>query len=140
MNVRNQLLQAALASMCLATSIACAGEPGSTATLAPGAPTVNTQKLAGITPGVSTKAQVRALLGAPWRVLQFNDCGMAPEGQSDETWEYRGSDGSGTYRVHVEFDEHSVTHLIARIPDSVPGGKGTAAKAAPIMMAHNAPM
>lgn len=79
-----------------------------------------------IKPGLS-KAQVRASLGAPWRILQFNDCGMAMPGQADETWEYRGTGVGGTYRLHIEFDDHDKAHLVARIPDNVAGGKGTSA-------------
>jgi hypothetical protein len=38
-------------------------------------------------------------------------------GQADETWEYRGRDPEGTYRLHIEFDEHGIVHLISEIPD-----------------------
>lgn len=96
-----------------------------------GAGTVSDRKLAHVTPGKSTKAQVQALLGEPWRVVQFNDCGKAMDGQSDETWDYRGRDSAGTFRVHIEFDESGVTHLVAKIPDHVLGDKGTAATIAP---------
>jgi len=87
--------------------------------------------IAKIVPGRSSKADVRSLLGAPWRILQFNDCGMAMDDQADETWEYRGTDGSGGYRIHVEFGDNGHVHLIAKIPDASPGGKATAATTAP---------
>jgi len=90
------------------------------------------RKLPEIVPGKSTKAQVQSLLGIPWRIVQFNDCGEAMDHQSDETWDYRGKDSSGTYRVHIEFDDHDIAHLVAKIPDRVAGGKGTAAKIAPV--------
>jgi outer membrane protein assembly factor BamE (lipoprotein component of BamABCDE complex) len=96
-----------------------------------GAGTVSERKLAQVTPGKSTKTQVKALLGSPWRVVQFNDCGKAMAGQSDETWDYRGRDAQGTYRVHIEFDDDGVAHLVAKIPDNVSGDKGTTAKIAP---------
>jgi outer membrane protein assembly factor BamE (lipoprotein component of BamABCDE complex) len=100
--------------------------------------TISEQKLAQVRPGISTKTQVRSLLGTPWRVVQFNDCGMAMANQADETWDYRGADAAGTYRVHIEFDDHDVAHLIAKIPDAVAGGKGTPAKVAPTtIVAHN---
>jgi hypothetical protein len=92
---------------------------------------VNERKLAKITPGVSTKAQVQSLLGSPWRIVQFNDCGGAMPGQADETWDYRGRDAKGTYRLHIEFDDQNVAHLVAKIPDYVDGGKATAATVAP---------
>lgn len=59
--------------------------------------------IAQIVPGKSTKADIESLLGAPWRVVQFNDCGMAMDDQADETWEYRGADQDGNYRLHIEF-------------------------------------
>jgi outer membrane protein assembly factor BamE (lipoprotein component of BamABCDE complex) len=92
---------------------------------------VSERRLAEVIPGKSTKAQVESLLGKPWRVVQFNDCGHALPGQSDETWDYRGKDASGSYRVHIEFDDAGLAHLVAKIPDQVNGGKGTTAKIAP---------
>jgi hypothetical protein len=89
------------------------------------------QDLAQVVPGQSTKADIQSLLGAPWRVVQFNDCGQAMDDQADETWEYRGKDSNGAYRIHVEFDDHEVVHLLAKIPDGISGGKGIAAKIAP---------
>jgi hypothetical protein len=88
--------------------------------------------LAQIVPGHSTKADLRTLLGQPWRVVQFDDCGQAMAGQADETWEYRGGSPDGAYRLHVEFDEQGVVHLIAEIPDKS-GDKATPAVVAPAM-------
>jgi hypothetical protein len=89
------------------------------------------QAIAQIVPGQSTKSDIQSLLGAPWRIVQFNDCGMAMDGQADETWEYRGSDPAGGFRVHVEFGDNGVVHLLAKIPDGAPGGRPTTAKVAP---------
>jgi outer membrane protein assembly factor BamE (lipoprotein component of BamABCDE complex) len=114
----------------LSAAAASAGAPPSTG-LGAGTDTVNNRKLAQVTPGKSTKAQVKALLGTPWRVVQFNDCGEAMPGQSDETWDYRGRDAGGTFRVHIEFDDGGVAHLVAKVPDNVTGDKGTTAKIAP---------
>jgi hypothetical protein len=91
----------------------------------------NRQAVAQIVPGQSTKADIESLLGAPWRVVQFNDCGMAMDDQADETWEYRGTDQDGNYRLHVEFGDNGVVHLIAKIPDGAAGGKATDARVAP---------
>jgi hypothetical protein len=88
-------------------------------------------QIAKIIPGRSTKTDVQSLLGAPWRVVQFNDCGMAMDDQADETWEYRGAAPSGGYRLHVEFGDNNVVHLIAKIPDATPGGGPTEARVAP---------
>jgi hypothetical protein len=88
---------------------------------------IASQSIEKITPGHSTKSDVRALFGAPWRVVQFNDCGMAMDGQADETWEYRNSNQD---RIHIEFDDHDVVHLLARIPDGA-SGAATPAEVAP---------
>jgi hypothetical protein len=97
----------------------------------PGVDTISAVKLAQVKPGVSTKTEVQSLLGAPWRILQFNDCGMSMPGQADETWDYRGRNAKGTYRVHIEFDDSNVARLVAKIPDHAAGTKGTRAITAP---------
>src|SRR5665213_2286272 len=61
---------------------------------------IDPQVLAKVVPGIS-KAQVTALLGAPWRTVQYNDLDEV----ENEFWEYRGKDSQGTYRVHIEFDK-----------------------------------
>jgi len=102
-----------------------------TAHAASGSAVANRQAIAQIVPAQSTKADIESLLGAPWRVVQFNDCGMAMDDQADETWEYRGTDQDGNYRLHVEFGDNGVVHLIAKIPEGAAGGKATDAKVAP---------
>jgi SmpA/OmlA family protein len=97
----------------------------------PSADTISAAKLAQVKPGMSTKTEVQSLLGAPWRILQFNDCGMSMPGQADESWDYRGRNAKGTYRVHIEFDDSNVARLVAKIPDHVAGTKGTRAVTAP---------
>jgi hypothetical protein len=92
---------------------------------------INPQAAAQVVPGRSTKADVHALFGEPWRIVQFNDCGEAMDDQADETWEYRAHDAGGTYRLHIEFSDNGAVHLIAKIPDNSPDGKGTVAKFAP---------
>jgi outer membrane protein assembly factor BamE (lipoprotein component of BamABCDE complex) len=83
--------------------------------------------LAKVTPGETTKAQIEALLGQPWRTTFAED--------SDEpgpiVWEYRGQDSNGTYRVHIEFDSHDMTTLIAKIPDKTGEAPARVAKKAP---------
>jgi hypothetical protein len=91
----------------------------------------NAQQFSQIVPGRSTKADVKALLGTPWREVQFNDCGTPMDDQGDETWEYRGRDGNGGYRVHIEFSDDGVVHLVGKIPDQARGGEATTAKVAP---------
>jgi hypothetical protein len=101
---------------------------------------IGSQQLAKIVPGRSTKTDIRSLLGAPWREVQFNDCGMAMDDQADETWEYRGTDSNGGYRIHIEFGDDNRVHLIAKIPDQVIGGKATDAKVAPTVPANGMSM
>ena len=137
MKLTKTLSVALAAAVCGVTAAAAADAPATTSD----ARSYDPHKLAAVTVGLSTKSQVRTLLGTPWRIVQFNDCGHAMPGQADETWEYRGKDASGgTYRFHVEFDDNGVTHLVARIPDRVPGGTATVAKASAMVMAHNHPM
>ena len=109
----------------VATPAYCAADAPSPASV------INPQIVAQVAPGKSTKSDIRALFGEPWRVVQFNDCGEAMDDQADETWEYRGRDSGGPYRLHIEFSDNGTVHLIAQIPDNSPGGKGTAAKFAP---------
>lgn len=109
-------LVALLAALCLWPLAVQAGDP-----------------LASIVPGQATKAQVSALLGAPSRVVQFDDCGDAMPDEALETWEYPG----GGYRVHVEFDERGIVHLIAKIPDD--SLTPTTAKTAPSPEIKGAP-
>jgi outer membrane protein assembly factor BamE (lipoprotein component of BamABCDE complex) len=125
MRNKSMIVGAAAVLSCMAASAAHC-EDGWSAKVA-----LRTERnLARVTPGVSTKAQVQSLLGAPWRVVQFNDCGMSMPGQADETWDYRGKDAGGAYRLHIEFDDSGIATLVAKIPEYVPGGKGTAAKIA----------
>jgi hypothetical protein len=71
------------------------------------------------------------MLGVPWRGVMFNDCGEAMDDQAGETWEYRGMDASGNYRIHAEFDDHAVLHLFAKVTDNPGDAKGMVAKVAP---------
>lgn len=102
----------------------CAGD-------APPAAAIDAQSATKVVPGRTSKTEITALFGKPWRVVQFNDCGEAMDGQADETWEYRARDSGGPYRLHIEFGDDGTVHLIAKIPDNSPGGKGTVATFAP---------
>lgn len=115
----------------LGASTARSADGWATAIQPPHTDTISATKLAQVKPGISTKTQVQSLLGAPWRILQFNDCGMSMPGQADESWDYRGRNAKGTYRVHIEFDDSNVARLVAKIPDHVAGTKGTRAITAP---------
>jgi hypothetical protein len=122
---------AGLAMWLMSPAARCEDGWSSALPAAPNIGAISARRLALVTPGSSTKADVQTLLGAPWRIVQFNDCGMSMPGQADETWDYRGRDAKGTYRVHIEFDDRDVARLVAKIPDHVAGGKGTPARIAP---------
>jgi outer membrane protein assembly factor BamE (lipoprotein component of BamABCDE complex) len=109
---------------CQATSAGCCAE----AVADPGqAREFSAATLAKVTPGQTTKAQIEALLGPPWRTTFADD--------SDEpgpvVWEYRGKDANGSYRVHIEFDSRGTTALIAEIPDEAGEAPARVAKAPP---------
>jgi outer membrane protein assembly factor BamE (lipoprotein component of BamABCDE complex) len=123
-------LSCAALTLGLMTASAARAADGWSTTI-PAPDTISAEKLAQLVPGTSTKAQIQSLLGAPWRILQFNDCGMSMPGQADETWDYRGRNAKGTYRLHIEFDDKDVASLVAKIPDHAVGTKGTRAKVAP---------
>lgn len=131
--MRTQLLAscAGLALCWLGSSAARSADGWSIAVPPLRTDTISAAKLAQVKPGSSTKNEVQALLGAPWRILQFNDCGMSMPGQADESWDYRGRNAKGTYRVHIEFDDNNVASLVAKIPDRATGSKGTHARIAP---------
>jgi hypothetical protein len=84
---------------------------------------IDPQVLAKVVPGIS-KAQVKSLLGEPWRTVQYNDLDEI----ENEFWEYRGKDSLGTYRLHIEFNKHDTVLIVGKIPDKQTGGKGTPAK------------
>ncbi|HZR63248.1 MAG TPA: hypothetical protein VFA80_20060 [Xanthobacteraceae bacterium] len=121
---------ATLAALCALTTV---GAQAASPAPSPAASLTRQQigALGKIVPGHSSKADIKALLGEPWRVVQFNDCGEAMDGQDDETWEYRGTDAAGGFRLHVEFNEHGTVHLFAKMPDKPPNGEGTKAAVEP---------
>jgi hypothetical protein len=106
----------------------------------PNASSLTPQAITKIVPGQSTKAEIKSLLGEPWRVVQFNDCGEPMDDQGDETWEYRGIAANGPYRLHIEFGDQGTVHLLATIPDKTLGGKSTSAKVAPGGPSHSMSM
>ncbi len=103
-------LSAAFAAAAPAT--AAAAKPPADASTA-----IDPQVLAKVVPGIS-KAQVTALLGAPWRTVQYNDLDEV----ENEFWEYRGKDTQGPYRVHIEFDKQGIVLIVRKIPDQVTHG------------------
>lgn len=87
------------------------------------------ETLAKVVPGHTTKAEVEALLGKPWRDTDFT---TGDDALGIDIWEYRGKDPNGTYRVHIEFNDKNITTLIAKIPDKT--AQGVARTAPPSQM------
>ena len=122
--MRAKLFLAALAfALCCCPLSAAFAAENAKPPAGPSVQAIDPQVLARVVPGIS-KAQVKSLLGAPWRTVQYNDLDEI----ENEFWEYRGKDAHGTYRVHIEFDPHGMVLIVAKIPDQVAGGKGTPAK------------
>jgi outer membrane protein assembly factor BamE (lipoprotein component of BamABCDE complex) len=61
-----------------------------------------------------TIGQVRALLGTPWRITDWDD-----DADSDiaDMLEYRGHDEGGTYKFHIEFDKRGRVVVAAKVRD-----------------------
>lgn len=83
------------------------------------------KNVAKIKVGSSTDADVKALLGAPWRTTNYGEshCGCYHH-DMQEVWEYRGLDSSGRYTLHIEFDDQGLARIVAKIPD----GSGVAGR------------
>jgi hypothetical protein len=61
-----------------------------------------------------TIVQVRALLGTPWRITDWDD-----DADSDiaDMFDYRGHDAGGTYKFHIEFDKRGRVVVAAKVRD-----------------------
>jgi outer membrane protein assembly factor BamE (lipoprotein component of BamABCDE complex) len=79
----------------------------------PATPDLSMDMVAKIKVGSSTGAQIRELLGTPWRTLNYGDCNPI---DYQETWEYLGHDGDGRFRISIEFDEANIARIVAKTP------------------------
>ncbi len=123
--IAKRLLPAlAFAACCIAAS---AGNCANDAADSGQAREFSAATLAKVTPGETTQSQVEALLGKPWRTTFADDA----DEPGPVVWEYRGKDSTGTYSVHIEFDDHGKTTLIATIPDSTGEAPARVAKSPP---------
>jgi hypothetical protein len=68
--------------------------------------------VAAIAPGHTTKQEIAALLGTPWRTVEADEDDAQPE-----SWEYRGKDAAGVYQLHIEFDDRGTVSAVARLPE-----------------------
>jgi outer membrane protein assembly factor BamE (lipoprotein component of BamABCDE complex) len=72
---------------------------------------VNLADVAKIKAGSSTREQITALLGAPYRMTNYADCNPI---DYQEFWEYVGHDANGIFKIHIEFDDAGVARIIAK--------------------------
>jgi outer membrane protein assembly factor BamE (lipoprotein component of BamABCDE complex) len=89
---------------------------------APKPATAATQELtmemvAKINVGASTGAQLKEMLGTPWRTTNYGDCNPI---DYQELWEYLGRDTNGPFKITVEFDEAGIARLVAKTPAKGP--------------------
>jgi len=77
---------------------------------------LSSANIATIQVGSSTRADVKAAIGSPWRVTNYGEvyCGC-PHRDLQEVWEYRGTDSAGPYRLHIEFDDGGIARTVARV-------------------------
>jgi hypothetical protein len=61
-----------------------------------------------------TLAQIRGLLGTPWRITDWDD---DADSNIADMLEYRGQDAGGTYKFHIEFDKRGRVVLAAKVRD-----------------------
>jgi outer membrane protein assembly factor BamE (lipoprotein component of BamABCDE complex) len=130
MTVKQLVAAVAFAMCCLAASAGFCGDDPRTAR------EFSDATLAKVVPGQTTKAQVEALLGKPWRDTELDPAHAhthtpGPSEPYVDIWEYRGRDSNGTYRVHIEFDSHNITTLIAKIPDKTAQARARVAQPTP---------
>jgi outer membrane protein assembly factor BamE (lipoprotein component of BamABCDE complex) len=102
--MRRVLWTAALLALAAATA-------GMTAARAADPPSVDMDNVAKIQVGTSTASDVKALLGAPYRMTNYGDCNPI---DYQEFWEYLGRDANGVFKIHIEFDDAHVARIIAK--------------------------
>jgi len=61
--------------------------------------------------GMSNRAQVTELLGAPWRTVNYGDCNPI---DYQEIWEYMGHEAGGVFRISIEFDEAGIARIVVK--------------------------
>ncbi|HUJ24261.1 MAG TPA: outer membrane protein assembly factor BamE [Bryobacteraceae bacterium] len=78
---------------------------------------VSMEMVAKIKVGDTTGAQIRELLGTPWRTNNYGDCNVV---DYQETWEYLGHDADGQFKINIEFDDTGIARIVAKIPPKGP--------------------
>lgn len=76
----------------------------------PAAGDVLLANVAKIKVGEMSGAQIKDLLGAPFRTTNDGDCNPV---DYQEKWEYLGRDANGLFKIHIEFDDAGIARIIA---------------------------
>jgi len=105
-----------LVTLCLAASAFAATPDASKAAAFPTGE-ITLEMLAKIKVGDTNRAQMREMLGAPWRTNNYGDCNVV---DYQETWEYLGHDAEGRFKISVEFDEAGIARIVAKTPAKGP--------------------
>ena len=111
------LLALGIALLCFSSAASDAPKPATPATHE-----LTMDMVAKIKVGTTTGAQLKEMLGTPWRTLNYGDCNPI---DYQELWEYLGRDANGPFRITVEFDEAGIARIVAKTP----------AKGSPIVLA-----
>jgi hypothetical protein len=108
---RRRLVIGAVLALCGASG--CAGHRSAGAS-----PLTPEAVVSKIRVGSATQAQVRQVLGAPWRTTNYGEtyCGCRHV-DSQEVWDYRVHDSSGPYMLHVEFDDAGTVRTLVQVPE-----------------------
>ena len=103
--------------LCLALSYSFAVGSEAPKTAASTTSDLSMDLVAKIKVGSSTGAQIKELLGTPWRTNNYGDCNVV---DYQETWEYLGHDADGRFKISVEFDEAGIARIVAKTPAKGP--------------------
>ncbi len=76
-----------------------------------GASDVVLTNVAKIEVGISTREQIKDLLGTPYRMTNYGDCSPV---DYQEFWEYVGHDAHGIFKIHIEFDDAGIARIVAK--------------------------
>jgi len=104
------------ASLALCTLSACAAHRSATLSDHSEQAVLSDANIAKVKAGSSTRADVKAVIGSPWRIVNYGEvyCGC-PHRDLQEVWEYRGTDSAGAYTLHIEFDDGGISRTVAKV-------------------------
>lgn len=104
-------------ALCFALLYSFAGASDVPNTVIPTAEGLNVDMVARIKVGSSSGAQVKELLGNPWRTVNYGDCNPV---DYQEIWEYLGRDANGNFKIDIAFDAVGIAQIVAKTPAKGP--------------------